>query len=92
MRDIDSRVVTYFNAPTPVAFRSCNCVPRRRVTQLRQTRDLLITLSAVVVAGAIFLLIKLVNQALTTLILTCTLLAAQLLPLLLVLLGNQTNI
>ena len=53
---------------------------------------LLITLGAVVVAGVIFLLIKLVNRALTPLILSCTLLAVLLLPLLLGLLGSQTNI
>ncbi len=53
---------------------------------------LLITLGAVVVAGVIFLLIKLVNRTLTPVILTSTLLAVLLLPLLLVLLGSQTSI
>jgi hypothetical protein len=52
----------------------------------------LITLGAVVVAGVIYLLIKLVNRALTPLILSCTLLAVLLLPLVLVLLGSQTSI
>ena len=51
-----------------------------------------ITLGTVVVAGVIFLLMKLVRRALTPLILSCTLLAVVLLPLLLVLLGSQTNI
>ena len=51
-----------------------------------------ITLGILVVAGVIFLLMKLVRRALTPLILGCTLLAVVLLPLLLVLLGSQTNI
>jgi hypothetical protein len=51
-----------------------------------------ITLGTVVVAGGIFLLMKLVRRALTPRILSCTLLAVVLLPLLLVLLGSQTSI
>lgn len=51
-----------------------------------------ITLGILVVGGVIFLLMKLVRRALTPLILGCTLLAVVLLPLLLVLLGSQTNI
>jgi hypothetical protein len=53
---------------------------------------LLITLGAVIVAGIAFLLMKLVNRALTPLILSCALLAVLILPLLLILLGSQTNI
>ena len=51
-----------------------------------------ITLGILVVAGVIFLLMKLVRRGLTPLILGCALLAVVLLPLLLVLLGSQTSI
>jgi hypothetical protein len=51
-----------------------------------------ITLGTLVVAGLIFLLMKLVRRELTPRILGCTLLAVVLLPLLLVLLGSQTSI
>ena len=51
-----------------------------------------ITLGTVVVAGGIFLLMKLVRRALTPRILSCTLLAVVLLPLLLVLRAAKIQI